>query len=318
MPGDGKTVTIGRATWDTGWFQADIYAELMKELGYKVESLAPLDNPAFYLSAARGDVDMWANGWFPLHDTYLKDPKVEGKVELVGYEVKAGALQGYLVDKKSAEEYGITSIEDFKDPELAAKFDSDGNGKANLIGCNPGWGCELVIEHQLDAYGLRDTVEHVQGEYSALMADTVARYKRGEPILFYTWTPNWTIGTLVPGKDVVWIQTPFPSLPEDQKSLEDQTTVQDVPGCVANPCAMGWPPNDIRVVANKAWLEKNPAAQKLLEQVTIPLVDISKENAKMLAGDDSEEAIMGHAQTWISDNRDQIDQWLAAAKQAAN
>ncbi|WP_432288488.1 glycine betaine ABC transporter substrate-binding protein [Aminobacter sp. BA135] len=39
----------------------------------------------------------------------------------------------------------------------------DGNGKADLYGCEPGWGCERVIEHQLDAYGLRDTVEEKQG-----------------------------------------------------------------------------------------------------------------------------------------------------------
>jgi glycine betaine/proline transport system substrate-binding protein len=45
------------------------------------------------------------------------------------------------------------------------KFDADGDGKADLAGCIPGWGCERVIEHELTEYGLRDTVTHNQGEY---------------------------------------------------------------------------------------------------------------------------------------------------------
>jgi glycine betaine/proline transport system substrate-binding protein len=38
------------------------------------------------------------------------------------------------------------------------------------------------------------------------MADAVARFKEGK-LFFYTWTPNWTVGLLKPGKDVVWLKT---------------------------------------------------------------------------------------------------------------
>ena len=96
----------------------------------------------------------------------------------------------------------------------------DGNGKADLAGCNPGWGCEKVIEHHLDAYKLRDTVEHKQGQYSAIIANTIARYNEGKPILYYTWTPYWVSGVLVPGKDVVWMQVPFSSLPGERKNVD--------------------------------------------------------------------------------------------------
>ena len=83
----------------------------------------------------------------------------------------------------------------------------------------PGWGCELVIEHQLTAYKLRGTVTHNQGSYAALITDTIARYKQGKPILYYTWTPYWVSGVLQPGKDVVWLQVPHSSLPGEQAKL---------------------------------------------------------------------------------------------------
>ena len=306
-------IVMGRATWDTGWFQTEILRFLLEELGYRVADPITMDNFAFYRLVARGDVDLWANGWFPGHNVFQKVVGIQDKVMAVGFEVKAGALQGYLADKKSVDALAIKSLADFKKPHVAKVFDRDGNGKADLIGCNVGWGCELVIEHQLDVYGLRDTVEHVQGDYSPMMVDTVKRYRHGEPILFYTWTPNWTVGSLVPGKDVVWIEVPFASLPAEQKSLEKQIAIPDIPGCGSNPCRMGFPPNDIRVVANKEFLSRHPDVHKLLDLIRIPLNDISQQNAVMIEGEDSYADIQRHAQEWIRRHRHEIEPWLQAA-----
>ena len=311
--GVGDSISIARATWDTGWFQAEVFRKLLEDLGYVVNEPKTMNNRQFYLSAARGEMDLWTNGWFPSHGPFLKDDRVRDKVEAVGFEVRAGALQGYLVDKKTADALGLTSLGDLKDPKLAAVFDRNGNGKADLIGCNVGWGCELVVEHHLDAYDLRATVEHIQGDYSPMMDETIARYKQGQPILFYTWTPNWTVGTLVPGRDVVWLEVPFASLPKEKETLENQTTIKGVPGCVNDPCAMGFPPNDIRAVANKHFLENHPDVRRLLEMVKIPLEDISAQNAKMLDGEDAYEDIRRHALEWIAGNWNKIDPWLKAA-----
>jgi len=313
-PANAGTVSMARATWDTGWFQAEIFKKLVEELGYAVNGPQTMDNLEFYLSAARGEMDLWANGWFPSHTPFLEDDRVQGKVEAVGFEVKAGALQGYLVDKKTAVALGITSLGDLKDPKIAQLFDRNNNDKADLIGCSVGWGCERVVEHHLNAYGLAATVEHIQGDYSPLIDETIDRYKQGDPILFYTWTPNWTVGTLVPGKDVVWIQVPFTSLPKEKEDLKDKTVIKGVPGCVNDPCAMGFPPNDIRVVANKLFLAQHPDIRRLLELVQIPLKDISRQNAKMLDGEDAIEDIQRHAEEWVKRHRNTVDVWLEAAK----
>ncbi|MDA3918778.1 MAG: glycine betaine/L-proline ABC transporter substrate-binding protein ProX [Deltaproteobacteria bacterium] len=308
------SVSMARATWDTGWFQTEIFKKLIEELGYKVKEPKTMDNQEFYLSVAKGEVDLWANGWFPGHKSFVEHDQVKGRVEAVGFEVIAGALQGYLVDKKTADKFGIKNLDDLKNPEIARMFDQNGNGKADLIGCNAGWGCESAIDHHLDTYDLRSTVEHIQGDYSPLMHETIARYKQGKPILFYTRTPNWTVGTLIPGKDVVWIEVPFASLTKEKKNLQNQTTIRGVAGCVNDPCSIGFPLNDIRVVANKQFLKKFPDIKKLLELVTISLKDISRQNAKMLDGEDAYEDICRHAQEWIQSNRKKIDKWLKAAE----
>lgn len=314
LPGEGKTVKIARATWDTGWFQTAIYIDALKKLGYKVDGPITLDNPPFYQAVGQGDVDFWVNGWFPLHNTYKKD--FEPGATTIGYVAKGGALQGYLVDKKTADKYHITNIDDFKKPEIRKLFDSNGDGKADLVACPPGWGCEKVIAYQLDAYHLRKDINPIKASYSASMADAIGRFKEGKPIFFYTWTPNWTVGVLKPGRDVVWIQVPFPALPPDQKGLEDQTTIPNVKGCVANPCKMGWPANDIRPVANKAFLKRNPAVKKLLEVARIPVADIFAQNAKMNAGADSKRDIQHQAEQWIADHQKTFDGWIRQATEA--
>lgn len=321
MPGAGRTVKMARATWDTGWFQAEIFKQLLESLGYTVDGPRTRNNPDFYHAVAEGEMDLWVNGWFPSHDVFVEP--VKDQVEILGFEVKGGALQGYMVDKKSAEALSITTLADFTRPEVVEAFDFDNNGKADLIGCNRGWGCELIIEHHLDAYELRATVEHIQADYSSLIGSTIKQYNKAHrPIFFYNWTPNWTMGVLTPAEDVVWVGVPFPSLPGTQSAFEEQVTIKGVPGCVADPsssedaCALGFPPNDIQAVGNKAFLQANPAVRSLLESVVIPLEDISAQNALLFEGEDDNHDIRRHAKTWIANHRALVDQWLEDAQAA--
>lgn len=315
-PGEGQTVRPARATWDTGWFHVEIYNRALEELGYEVEDTKTLGNPIFYQAVADGEMDFWVNGWFPQHREY--EEHFAGGAEIVGYVAKGGALQGYMIDKKTADERGIDNLGDLQDPEVAAVFDGDGDGKADLYSCPPDWYCSEIIEHQLEAYDLESTVSPSSAAYNAAMADAMGRVRTGEPIVFYTWTPSWVVGLLKPGEDVVWIEVPFPALPDEQKQFEDATMVEGVTGCVNDPCEMGWPANDIRAVANTEFLEENPAARKLFEVMRIPLEDIAAQNAKMFEGEDSEEDLKRHAEEWIEANREQFDAWLEEARAAAS
>ncbi len=307
-------VRLARPTWDTGWFQAEIYRLLLQQLGYRVEGPVTMENAEFYEAVAAGEVDLWANGWFPLHDVYIGSGAA---VEAVGTAVGDGALQGYFVDVSTAEAHGIANLGDLADASVAALFDRDGDGRADLVGCTAGWSCADTIDHHLDAYGLEGTVEHIQGDYSPLIAETVARHRAGQPVLYYSWTPNWTFGELVPGVDVVWLQTPFPSLPRDQTASVGRTLVAGIPGCADDPCQTGWPPNDIRAVANSDFLKANPAVRTLLEQIVIPLEDISAQNARMISEGGDPADIRRHADEWIQANSATVQEWIRAADPGA-
>ncbi len=315
-PGKGVKVKPARASWDTGFFQEALVREGLTELGYKVDKPKTLQNPIFYQSVALGDIDYWTNGWFPMHNAQLPKNFFD-KAEIVGYVAKAGGMQGYLVSKRDVEKYGIKSLEDFKRPEVIKAFDSNGDGKADLTACPPGWGCEKVISHHLDAYGMNDYINPIKASYSASMADVIARYNAGEPAFFYTWTPNWTVYKLKPGVDVEWINVPEINPTEAQQSAEERMTVSGVEGAVTDPLKAGFVVADIQIVANKKFLQKNPAAKKFFEVFKLALADINEQNTKMQSGEKSQKDIERHAQEWIAAHQEQWNSWLEAARAAA-
>ncbi len=286
-------------------FQAYLVGMGLEELGYEVEEPAVAQMQASFVAVANGDASYYPMLWWPLHKTFWEQQGGDASWQRVGTLVE-NSLQGYLIDKATADAHGIKTLDQLKDPELAKLFDIDNNGKADLYGCETGWGCERVIEHQLDAYELRDTVEHRQGGYFATIPDAIERIRGGQPTLYYTWTPLWLSGVLRPGHEVTWLTVPFTSLP-DGRTEEDNTTVEGLGN-------LGFAVNTQHVIANTEWIEANPVARKWFELIRIPIDDINAQNMLVNEGENSDEEIRQHARDWITENQAQWDTWIAEVK----
>ncbi|SEG02349.1 glycine betaine/L-proline ABC transporter substrate-binding protein ProX [Marinobacterium lutimaris] len=304
LPGEGVEVQGVQSTITEETFQTLIVNKALEALGYEAAPIREVDYSAGYTAIANGDATFMAVNWDPLHNQMYDNAGGDDVFFRKGKYIE-GAAQGYLIDKKTAEEYGIDNIEDFKDPEIAKIFDTNNDGKADLTGCQAGWGCEGVIEYQLDEFGLRDSVNHNQGQYAAIISDTIARYDAGEPIFYYTWTPYWVSGRLVPGKDVVWLEVPYSANPNGTDTA------------LPNGKNYGFDINSERIVANKEWASENPAAAKLFEIMRLPINAVSAQNMMITQGEDSPEAMERHAASWIKANQSVFDGWIEEAKAAA-
>ncbi len=319
-PGAGIAVRQARGNWDTGYMQAAIFRALLTELGYTVSdpSGAEMSPADFYPQLAKGEYDFWVNGWFPTHDNFvfaedlemnLPDGGVVGDyVRRVGTSIASGALQGYLVDASTADELGITSMTDVA--ANPAPWDTDGDGRAEVAGCDEGWGCKDVIDQTIVANGWEGSIEQVSGEYPALWEQQIARLERGEAVLAYTWTPSAYIVELVPGRNAYWLSVPKPILGQHGAAALPENQ------CPAQPCTMGFTAADIAVVANNAFLDTNPAAERLFELVTFDVLDIALQNVRYQGGENTEADVATHAAAWIADNREMVDSWLAEARAA--
>ncbi len=288
-------------------FQTEIVNRALAELGHDVDSIKEVSYAVAYQQisqeAESDDISFMAVNWEPLHDAMYA--KLGGdKVFYRQGNLVEGCAQGYLIDKKTAEKYDIKYINDLKDPKIAKLFDNDGDGKADLAGCNPGWGCEKVVEYQLDNFGLRDTVTHNQGLYSAIISETITNFEQGKPILYYTWTPYWVSGILVPGRDTVWLEVTHTAHP-----ITKDTSL-------ANGANYGFNVNAMRIVGNHSIAKKHPDVAKLFSVMKIDVNDISAQNQLIKNGQNTMVDINRHVDAWIKAHQKMFDGWVAQAKAA--
>jgi len=306
LPGKGITVQPLKSSIAEETFQTLLVMKALEKLGYDVQPIREVEYPTAHLAIANGDATFLADHWEPLHNDFYKNSGGDAKLWRESTYISDN-LQGYLIDKKTADEHKITNMSQLADPKIAKLFDTDGDGRANLTGCPPGWGCETLIETHLTAYKLRDHVQHQQGSYSALMADVISRYKSGQPILYYTWTPYWVSSVLVPGKDVVWMEVPFSALPGGDKT---DTTLP-------NGRNYGSVVNTQRILANRDFINKNPAAAKLFSVMKLPVTDVTAQNNAMNNGEKSAADIERHTDGWIKAHQSLFNSWLDEARAAA-
>ncbi|MEO0406256.1 MAG: glycine betaine/L-proline ABC transporter substrate-binding protein ProX [Cyanobacteria bacterium P01_A01_bin.135] len=311
LPGAGVTVTPANSDWIQEQFTTEIVNIGLEDLGYEVERIQQADYAAILVSVANGDFTYTTGLYLPQQREFFENAGGDEALRTFDPLVPDSGQQGLMVDKATSDEYDFTNLEQLKDPELAAQFDTDGNGKANLIGCQTGWACSEAIDHQIEAYDLQDTVEQDQGQYSVMLADVLTRYNQDDSVLFFAYTPHWILSKLEPQEDVVWLEVPFTALPGELSDLSDADTTVDGRN-------RGLPANPQYILTSEAFATEHPAAASWFERVKVPSEDMDAESLRIEEGEDSAADVRRHAEAWVEENRDLVDGWLEEARQAAD
>jgi glycine betaine/proline transport system substrate-binding protein len=126
-----------------------------------------------------------------------------GKVVGVGAPI-IGATEGWYVPRYVVEgdtkRNLIPKAPDLKKitdlTQYAGLFkDQEEPKKGRFYNCPAGWTCELENSEMLKTYGLEASYTNFRpGTGPALDAAVLSSYKRGEPILFYYWSPTPLMG----------------------------------------------------------------------------------------------------------------------------
>jgi glycine betaine/proline transport system substrate-binding protein len=344
MPGEGVSLNMGRANWASGYFQAYVYQLVLQELGYEISNPADteLDPSLAYLAMAQGDIDFWVNSWYPGHDAWhaaeLPDGSLVGDhIDGLGASFAGGGIQGFLIEKGFADEFGIKTMEQFNaNADAIAAYDAEdpvpGNGLADIYGCPESFTCDNIIQNQI-AFGEWDNIQQVIAGYDAMFAEAEDKVGDGIPAIIYTWTPTAYVAKLIPGVNVYWLGTESvldDSNPAEQEGGEAHQQelgptgatsfvaipVDQCPAAADDPdglCPMGWLPATVTPTANLTILDDNPVFKALLENLSLPVVDISLANFQADQAGGSEADYIELATTWIADNRQIVDPAIEAA-----
>ncbi|MDR5866053.1 ABC transporter substrate-binding protein [Halomonas koreensis] len=216
--------------WPGVTVKSEILSRLVAPLGYAADT-QELSSTVGYSTLQNGDSDAFLAGWLPAQqESYDAAMDADAIVDL-GNNV-TGARMGFAVPGYVVEA-GITSAEQFADPEVAERFGhaiysiESGSTVTDM----------LAGAIEADTYGLGDW-EAMPSSTPGMLAEVEAAVEEGRWIAFYGWTPHW----MVPEYDV--------------RILDD-------------PAGVYGPDNgrsDVRTIVAGGYAEANPNLIRLLDQ----------------------------------------------------
>ncbi|MNQ46802.1 Glycine betaine-binding periplasmic protein precursor [compost metagenome] len=198
----GKPVKFAGLNWESGMLLTDLLQFVLKNgYGCETDSL-PGNSITMEQALGNNDIQIFAEEWIGRSDAWNK-AAAAGKVVGVGAPI-VGATEGWYVpryviagDTKRGIEAKAPQLKAIADLGQYAELfrDPEEPGKGRFYNCPAGWTCELDNSEMLKSYGLEEKFTNFRpGTGPALDAAVLSSYRRGEPILFYYWSPTPLMG----------------------------------------------------------------------------------------------------------------------------
>ena len=263
---------------DFDWSSANIHtaiADFILTNGYgcKVEVTKGSTTP---IMAAHYDkqLDVITEVWY---DNIIAnyEPHVEaGTIMNIGVNTP-DSQQAFYVDKTTADKYNLKSVEDMKDPKIAALFkDPEDPSKGRMTSCISGWTCYTVNLVKQKEYGLDKFYTNFDpGSGGALDAAIAGAFAKKKPIFTYYWAPTGLMGKV----DLVRLTEPKFS----KKCWDDMSAVvEDIkangPDAYKPSCACEYRDMALTKSVLTEWAKAHPEETKFLEKYTVPTATVNK------------------------------------------
>jgi glycine betaine/proline transport system substrate-binding protein len=295
-----EKVNIGVPSW-TG---AQAIAHLLKAV---VETriggeagLVPGNNATIFqaMDQGKGDIDVHPDVWLPNQEAFTKK-YVDGAKTVTLSKNPYEGNQGFCVSKKFGEANNITDIADLGRPDVAAKMDSDGNGKGEMWIGAPGWASANVNEVKTRDYGLLDFIEPIRAEESVKTARVKDSIAKDEGYAFYCYKPH-----------AIWYMFDVQMLSEPKYDPANYVMVQpsDDPDWynkskVATKDAL----KNVQIAWSNSLKGRSPAIAEFFERFKLTADDVSS-FAFEISGKGRDPAEV--AKEWIEANPKRVDAWL--------
>ncbi|TFH79917.1 ABC transporter substrate-binding protein [Pseudomonas kribbensis] len=198
----GKPVKFAGLNWESGMLLTDVLQIVLKDgYGCDIDTL-PGNSITMENALSSNDIQVLAEEWVGRSEVWNKAAD-NGKVVGVGAPI-IGATEGWYVPRYLVEGDAKRNLKP-KAPDLknivdlnkyAQLFkDPEEPNKGRFYNCPAGWTCELENSEMLKSYGLEASYTNFRpGTGPALDAAVLSSYKRGEPIVFYYWSPTPLMG----------------------------------------------------------------------------------------------------------------------------
>ena len=292
-------VVIGVPNWPSVRVTAHVLKTVMEDnLGLEVE-LQNGTNPVVFEAMDSGAMHAHPEVWMPnqqnLHDTFVKDKGT------VGWNPKAGvaAFQGMCVPQFLADKHGIKSIDDLTNPDVAALFDTDGDGKGEVWIGAPGWASTNIEKIRAKSYGYDQTFELTESDETLAYANLDNAIKAKKPWVGFCYTPHYVFVL----HDMQILEEPA----YDGSKWKIVQPTDDPAWLEVSSAPTAWDTAYLHVHYAKGLADAHPEVVKLFHNQKLT-TDIVSEWTYALVIDKKDPA--AYAKEWVAANEDLVLSWL--------
>ena len=299
LPAFAADIVIGVPNWPSVNATAHVLKVAIEEnLGLEVE-LQNGTNPIVFEAMDKGSMHAHPEVWLPnqsnLHNTYVKE-----KGTVVQNPNGVEAFQGMCIPKAFAEENGIESIDDLTNPDIAALFDSDGDGKGEIWIGAPGWASTNVEKIRAKSYGYDQTFTLEESDETLAYANLDNAIKQNEPWVGFCYTPHY-----------VFVLHDLHILTEPEYDEAGWNVIQptDDPAWLEKSSAgMAWDSAYLHLHYAKELEDSHPEVATLFKNMKLDTDTVSAMTYALVV---DEKDPLEYAQAWVADNEDTVLGWMS-------
>ncbi|WP_254446671.1 glycine betaine ABC transporter substrate-binding protein [Ruegeria sp. HKCCD8929] len=291
-------VVIGVPNWPSVQATAHVLkVALESRLELEVE-LQDGSNTEVFEAIDAGTMHVHPEAWLPNVD-HLRREYVIAKKTVKMHPSGATGTQGMCVTKGTAERTGISELKELRNPEMAAKFDTDGDGKGEVwIGAD-GWGSTPIEQIRARSYGYDKTMTLKIMEEVAGLAEVDAAVAADKDIVFFCYTPHYIFAA----HDLVVLKEP-----EHDAKKWVIVPPSPTPGWLEkSSAAVAWDTAHLHVSYATSLEETLPEVAAMLSNVTLS-TDTLTAMTFALAVEKQNPA--DFAAKWVEQNKTIVDGWF--------
>lgn len=297
-PALAADVVIGVPNWPSVRVTAHVLKVVLEEnLGLEVE-LQNGTNPLVFEAMDSGAMHVHPEVWLPnqqnLHDKFVKEVK---SVKMNPHGVPA--FTGMCVTKHTAETTGIKDLSELTDPAVAAKFDTDGDGKGQLwIGAS-GWASTNIEKIRAKSYGYDQTMNLLEMDETLALAQVDNAVAQKEPIVFMCYTPHHMFAL----HELVVLNEPK----HDPAKWNIIQPTDDPQWLEKSSAPIAWSVPQLHIHFAAALESAQPEAARILSQVKFDTDTISNMTFALVV---EKQDPADFAKKWVAENGAKVDAWL--------
>lgn len=292
-----EKVTLSDLSWNGARAVGNVLKAIIEgPMGGEAEIISGMNQqPVIFAGMDKGDgsidvhTDMWMPNWQSAWDEYIIDKQtVDHNSPYKG--TSNLYVPSYLADK-------VSTIEDLKNPEIAAMFDTDGDGLGEYWPGDVTWASTKRWQIKFKSYGLDALWEPNIVSADTFKAGLAAAYASSQPQLFYHWTPE----ALHVQYDLTIVEEPerFDGCEDVDLDAENWLEVSEFECVIA--------PNDVFIAFSKSLWDRNPDVAQMLKNVQFTGDEINGWIVEMFENKRDPQEV---AEDWIDDNQETVQSWI--------